>query len=382
MGKVIQFSRYCKTSELSRRNQMNGKVAVPQSAAGTVRRFERTRSPRPISGSTLHSDAALLDISVVVPTCGRPELLNRCIDALTRQTIDPRRYEIIVVDDAPNEATRDAVHAWSRRVAGRALSIHYLPNFGPHGPAAARNKGWHASAAQIVAFTDDDTTPASDWLAVGLRAFEDGAEAVWGRIVMPIDGIPTDYERDAKGLETAEFVTANCLCKKTVLEKLEGFDERFRLAWREDADFYFRLLRQNVAVRHVPQAVVIHPVRAAKWGVSLSQQKKVVFDVLLFKKHPSLYRQKIRALPRWDYYLTVLSLAGVLASVVAGSSTAAALAGAVWIALTARFCIARLKGTVKTPSHILEMVVTSALIPPIAVFWRIVGMFKFRALLV
>jgi uncharacterized membrane protein YqaE (UPF0057 family) len=37
---------------------------------------------------------------------------------------------------------------------------------------------------------------------------------------------------------------------------------------------------------------------------------------------------------------------------------------------------------VKTPLHIAEMIVTSVLIPPLAVFWRLVGMLRFRAALI
>jgi hypothetical protein len=56
----------------------------------------------------------------------------------------------------------------------------------------------------------------------------------------------------------------------------------------------------------------------------------------------------------------------------------AMLAGAIWIALTARLCMRRLSGTTKTPSHVAEMIVTSALIPPLAVFWRIAGAIRYR----
>jgi hypothetical protein len=52
---------------------------------------------------------------------------------------------------------------------------------------------------------------------------------------------------------------------------------------------------------------------------------------------------------------------------------------AIWLALTARFCTERLAHTSRAPSHVAEMIVTSALIPPLAVFWRMVGAFKFRA---
>jgi cytochrome c oxidase assembly factor CtaG len=49
-----------------------------------------------------------------------------------------------------------------------------------------------------------------------------------------------------------------------------------------------------------------------------------------------------------------------------------------WLLFTAVFCLRRLRGTAKTASHIAEMVVTSALIPPLAVFWRVAGAIRFR----
>jgi GT2 family glycosyltransferase len=321
-----------------------------------------------------------VNVSVVVPTCGRPELLSRCLAALILQRFDTGRFEIIVVDDRPSERTRMVVEDWAEHGARRGPQVSYIASPGPHGPAAARNFGWRAARGDIIAFTDDDTVARTTWLEEGMRVFEDPAvDAVWGRIVMPLHRTPTDYELDAKGLERAEFVTANCFCRKATLERIGGFDERFRFAWREDADLYFNLLDIDARVEHVPAAVIVHPIRPAKWGVSLSQQKKVLFDALLYKKHPRLYRQKIRARARWDYYVIVLAIMAVIGGLLAGQPAVAAVAALVWLALTGRFCLQRLRPTVKTPEHIGEMIVTSALIPPVAVFWRIVGAFRFRA---
>lgn len=281
-------------------------------------------------------------VSVVVPTCGRAELLERCLAALENQSLPRGDYEIIVADDS---ALRS-------------------------GPAAARNRGWRKARAPIVAFTDDDTVPERDWLERGLEAMKDSVDAAAGSIVMPIPSEPTDYERDAQGLERSEFVTANCFVRKRVLERLNGFDEGFRLAWREDSDLHFRLLRIGARLVHAPGAVVVHPVRPAGWGVSLKQQKKVMYDALLFKKHRQLYRARIRAGARWDYYAIVAALA--LAA--AGFTPALTL----WLVLTLRFFVQRLRGASKRPSHILEMLVTSLLIPPLAVFWRLAGALRYR----
>jgi glycosyltransferase involved in cell wall biosynthesis len=290
------------------------------------------------------------DISVVIPTCGRPELLRRCLDALSRQTLDPSRFEVIVVDDGPTR----------------------------NGPAVARNLGWRRARAPIVAFTDDDTEPAPGWLEHGLAAFKDEVDAVTGRVRMPLPEVPTDYERDAGGLERGEFVTANCFLRRSVLEEVGGFDENFRLAWREDSDLQFRLLQHGARIRHAPEAIVVHPVRPAPWGVSVRQQRKVMFDALLFKKHRRLYRERIRSAPRWDYYAITACLIVSVACLLAGRETGFLAAGGLWLALTARFCAHRLRGTARTWSHVVEMALTSMLIPPLAVFWRVVGALRFR----
>jgi hypothetical protein len=50
----------------------------------------------------------------------------------------------------------------------------------------------------------------------------------------------------------------------------------------------------------------------------------------------------------------------------------------IWLCLTARFCLQRLRHTSHAPRHIAEMIVTSMLIPPLAIYWRIFGAVKFR----
>lgn len=292
-------------------------------------------------------------VSVVVPTCARPALLDRCLRALGRQTLPRDQFEIIVVDDTLRRG----------------------------GPAAARNRGWRRAVAPIIAFTDDDTEPAPAWLEEGLQAIRQGADVVTGPIIMPPAdnaGPPTDYERDARGLERAEFVTANCFIRREQLVALGGFDEAFTLPWREDSDLQFRLIEAGVRFAHAPWAVVVHPVRPAPFGVSLSQQKKIMYDALLYKKHPRLYRARIRALPRWDYYLVVASLLGAILTGAAGLAGSALLFLAAWLLLTLNFALQRLSGTRPTPRHILEVALTSAIIPPLAVFWRLVGALRFR----
>jgi GT2 family glycosyltransferase len=179
-------------------------------------------------------------------------------------------------------------------------------------------------------------------------------------------------------LERAEFVTANAFCRRDVLAAVGGFDERFTAAWREDSDLHFRLLETGGKVLKAPDAVVVHPVRPAPWGVSLRQQRKVLFDALLYKKHPRLYRRRIRPRPLWDYYAIVACLVLAAGFLAAGRWETALLPWGLWGLFTARFCSRRLRGTSHAPRHVAEMVLTSVLIPPLSVFWRQYGALKFR----
>src|SRR5579884_3099729 len=179
-------------------------------------------------------------VSIVVPTYKRPDLLDRCLGALCNQTLDAAQYEIIIVDDAPGGEARSVVERWAERGRPRVV---YLLVTDRHGPAAARNIGWRAAQGEIIAFTDDDCIPAPDWLTAGLRCFEDeGVAGAWGRIVVPLPPVPTDYEKSVAGLERAPLATANCFYRRRVLEEVGGFDERFTRAWREDSDLQFAIL--------------------------------------------------------------------------------------------------------------------------------------------
>ena len=315
-------------------------------------------------------------ISVVVPTYRRPDLLARCLDALRAQDASRGWWEVLIADDAADDATRAQVEAAAGAFA--PTPVRYLPITATRGPAAARNAGWRASSAVFIAFTDDDCVPDPGWLMAGLATLERGQiDAAGGRIVVPLPPDPTDYERDAAGLQDAEFATANAFCRREALLAVGGFDERYTAAWREDSDLQFALITAGRVVVAAPAAVVVHPVRPGRWGISLAQQRKSRFEALLYRNFPRLYRARIAAGPPWNYYATILAgataiLGGLISWVVA------AVGLAVWLALTARFAARRLTRTSKRPGHIAEMIVTSALIPPLSISWRLRGAIAYR----
>lgn len=321
-------------------------------------------------------------ISVVIATYRRPDLLRRCLLAVLEQDMELEAFEVLVVDDGHSEETQAVVEALAP--AGGAPSVRYLRPKKGRGPAVARNCGWRAAYGCLIAFTDDDTIPDRRWLAHGERALAPEQAAVAGRVrVPPLDpegGRPSDHELMTRGLESAEFATANAFVRRTALQRVQGFDEQFLRAWREDSDLQFRLIRDAGPVGHCEDAIVLHPVRPEPWGVSLRQQRNVFYDALLYKKHPCLYRRRIRSMPPWNYYFIVgLALAALLLGIfhVPGSARVSALLA---VGLVLHLTLQRLRGTAHTAEHILEMVITSALIPFLSVYWRIRGALHFRVL--
>ncbi len=317
----------------------------------------------------------LMDISVVIPTYRRPQLLGHCLNALFNQDFNGN-FEIIVVSDGPDPATREMVE--DRRFDKR---LRYFEMPRKKGPAAARNYGWKRASSSLIAFTDDDTQPEKNWLSAFKDAYKQESKiAFTGKVIVPIPDSPTDYEKNTAGLQIAEFVTANCCCTWLALQQTAGFDERFALAWREDSDLHFKLIMEGIPVVNIKDARVLHPVRNAPWGVSLREQQKGKFNALLYKKFPALYRQRIQPSPLWNYYLMVISSLVFVVCILTSHPWLALYFFVGWTVLLARFIYLRLKGTSKSVSHILEMIFTSICIPFLSVYWQIYGAWKYRVL--
>jgi hypothetical protein len=122
-------------------------------------------------------------VSAVICTHNRATFLRRALASLAAQTIPAGRFEIIVVDNASTDDTRELV---THELSGLG-PLRYL--FEPRlGVSHARNAGWRAARAPLVAFLDDDAIAAPDWLARAVSAFAafESAPGCLGGPVLPI----------------------------------------------------------------------------------------------------------------------------------------------------------------------------------------------------
>ena len=309
-------------------------------------------------------------VSVVIPTYRRPQLLTRCLNAVLDQQEAGFDYEVIVVDDEPSDETRGLVESLENSVR-----IRYLQTSGHQGPAVARNLGASSAAGAILAFTDDDCIPDQRWLKAGVSAFQEGVSGVSGQVLVPLSQDPTDFDHNLAGLERSLFVTANCFYRK---DDFEGFDERFEMPWREDSDLYFTLLEKGLVLARQREAIVLHPTRPAPWGVSVREQRKTMYNALLYKKHAELYRATFPVRAPLAYYSAVLGLGSAIVGLGFGIRLLGTLGGCLWLVQTLALAVRRLKHTSRRPAHVAEMVLTSAVIPPLSLYWRLRGAVRFR----
>ena len=97
-----------------------------------------------------------LRCSVIIPSYGRAEALGRCLAALARQTRRPD--EVLLITREEDKPTAAVVRNAMAELPLRTIDVREA------GLVAASNLGLAAATGGILAFTDDDTEPWSDWL--------------------------------------------------------------------------------------------------------------------------------------------------------------------------------------------------------------------------
>jgi glycosyltransferase involved in cell wall biosynthesis len=200
--------------------------------------------------------------TVVVPTYDRPRQMAECLAALAELDYPRDRFEVVIVDDGSPTSPEGLVAGFGDRMDVRLLAL-------PHGgPARARNAGAESARGEYLAFTDDDCTPAPDWLrCLAARFAESPGHTVGGRTCNRLERNPyatasqvlIDYLYGYFAPRRGRFFTANNLALPTAMFRaLGGFDVNFLLPAAEDREFCLRWSHFGHPLLYAPEAVVHH----------------------------------------------------------------------------------------------------------------------------
>jgi glycosyltransferase involved in cell wall biosynthesis len=310
------------------------------------------------------------DVSIVIPTLGRPSL-HAVLTSLAAADRGPgaRPIQVLVVDDRRDPA--DDI------VVPQDPHVTVLRSHGG-GPAAARNVGWRAARSDWVAFLDDDVLPDPDWLRrladdVDVPVHVGGVQGAI-RVPLPVGRRPTDWERVTAGLADGEWITADMAYRRIALDAVGGFDERLPRAFREDAELAYRVRKAGWELTRGTRTVT-HPVRTEDRWVSVRTQRGNADDALLRHLYGPRWRSLLGVPPgRRPRHVAVTAAALVAAGLAAGAAltrrrgiaVAAALAGTAWAAGTAEFAAARIGPGPRDRPETTAMLLTSVVIPPVA----------------
>lgn len=197
-------------------------------------------------------------ISVVVPTIGRADLLADCLESLAR--CQPRAAEVVVVDQSGGAVVAEVV-------GGSALADARVVPCEPRGVGHALNVGLRQVSHELVAVTHDDCTVAPDWVGAAARLSSTRPDAILtgrvlpgrpGRVVPSTkeDPAPHDYSGE---IRCNVLFPNNMVLQRSLVLGFGGFDERFGFGpGAEDNDLCYRWLRAGRKLEYKPELLVWH----------------------------------------------------------------------------------------------------------------------------
>ncbi len=253
-----------------------------------------------------------------MPSYNRPTVLPRAVGAIFRQQKAPS-YEVIIVDDGSNEATKKVLQKLKKKFPLRLLEQENA------GPAAARNRGIAAARGKILLFIQDDIIAAPNFLAahgefhrrypqqqyaaVGFTTWADYLTVTPFMHWLEHGGPQFDYDRLRAGEEADHlaFYTSNLSLKRAFVWPDSLMDETLftasGISGYEDTEWGWRLQKKGLRLYYWPTAQAGHDHPQTLAQVCRRRYFLGRLSHLLFQRHPDFSWQGKRETwrYRWRY---------------------------------------------------------------------------------
>lgn len=255
-------------------------------------------------------------VVVVIPTCGRPALLERTLASLAA-TEKPSRYAgtWIVENGGREPVVEQIVEGWRDRLGAQLCSM-------PDGnKSTALNAMLERFEDELIVFLDDDVRVEAGLLEAYARAdaarqeqpvFFGGATAVdyevpppeWLRPYLPPSAVGWQWRGNPEHVDAPEFLGFNWAARAADLKRLGGFDAAFGPGARtgatgQERDMQRRLLEGGWRGVYLPEAVVWHYVpqdRCSRTWALRRAFRNGVSEGLYAQPEPG---PRLGGVPRW-----------------------------------------------------------------------------------
>jgi len=231
-------------------------------------------------------------ISVVIPTFNRLIYLERAIKSVLNQTISVN--EIIIVDDGSDDGTSEFVHS-------NYPNIKYIFQSNS-GVSAARNTGIKAASSNWIAFLDSDDAWVTNKIQKQITELELNPEMnfchsneIWIRNGREIKQKNTHKKFGGyifdKCLDKCRISPSTVICRKSLLIKLNGFDEDLSIC--EDYDLWLRITSNNPVI-YIEKPLIIkyggHQDQLSRNSEGIESYHIKSLEKLLMQDFPSEHR--------------------------------------------------------------------------------------------
>lgn len=225
-----------------------------------------------------------LTFSVLIPVYNNWSQLQLCLDALERQSFEPDKFEIIVIDNASTSSKPE----WLKLPENSKIITENEP-----GSYAARNTGAKVAGGKYLAFTDSDCIPDKYWLQNSEKTFDEKkCDMIGGEIEIfrPEGGSKHVYIyekyyafRQQEWVPKGISCTANFIIEKLVFFEAGEFDSTLNSGG--DWEFSQRCVRKGYRMVYADSVIVAHPARKSFrkmlkkhyrhicWGSAITREK-------------------------------------------------------------------------------------------------------------
>jgi glycosyltransferase involved in cell wall biosynthesis len=240
-------------------------------------------------------------VTAIVPSRGRPQLLERAVRSILAQRYDGELKCLVVLDGPESEPQAASLRPeFLATLNGRRDAVGVMRNSGTRGASGARNTGARAARSEFVAFCDDD----DEWLPDKLRdqvaallrspasAATSGINVVYrGRTICRVSATErVTFSELLRSRRTDMHTSTLVVRRDDFLARIGPFDERIPGSYGEDYDWLLR------AARLAPILTPQRPLATVYWHESsyFDGRWQTIVDALLYllAKHPEFRRDR------------------------------------------------------------------------------------------
>lgn len=207
-------------------------------------------------------------ISVIIPHRNDSKRLELCLSALNNQSFQRNSFEIIVIDNCSNDYHMTQAEKITKDFNATLLSQTIPSSY------AARNLGLKHAKGEIIAFTDSDCIPDSNWLNNGINFMKEYGQCkiIGGKIDLfyKTPGKPNTVELFEKIFSFRQKIfinkygysaTANLIAELKAIEEVGEFNENMKS--NGDREWCTRAGEKGYEITYCDNVIVNHPARTS-----------------------------------------------------------------------------------------------------------------------